>query len=75
LKIAMLKIPPALKEAGLKGKMLLQVHDELVLEVPEKELKKTARLVQETMENAYPISIPLSTEARYGKNWGDMTEI
>lgn len=75
MKIAMLKIPPALKEARLKGKMLLQVHDELVLEVPEKELKKTARLVQETMENAYPLSIPLSTEARYGKNWGDMQEI
>jgi DNA polymerase I len=75
MKIAMLKIPPALKEAGLKGKMLLQVHDELVLEVPDKELKKTARLVQEIMTNAYPLDIPLSTEARYGKNWGDMKEI
>jgi DNA polymerase I len=75
MKIAMLRIPPALKAAGLKGKMLLQVHDELVLEVPDKELKKTARLVQETMSNAYPMSIPLSTEARYGKNWGDMKEI
>ena len=72
MKIAMLKIPPALKAAGLHGKMLLQVHDELVLECPEKELKKTARVVQETMTNAYPLSIPLSTEARYGKNWGDM---
>jgi DNA polymerase-1 len=71
----MLKIPPALKAAGLKGKMLLQVHDELVLEVPEKEIKKTARLVQEVMSEAYPLSIPLSTEARYGKNWGDMQEI
>jgi DNA polymerase-1 len=75
MKIAMLKIPPALKEAGLQGKMLLQVHDELVLECPEKELKETARVVQETMTNAYPLSIPLSTEARYGKNWGDMKEL
>ena len=75
MKIAMLRIPPALKEAGVKGKMLLQVHDELVLEVPEKELKKTARLVQEVMAGAYPLSIPLSTEARYGKNWGDMQVI
>jgi DNA polymerase I len=75
MKIAMLKIPPALKAAGLKGKMLLQVHDELVLEVPEKELKKTARLVQEVMSEAYPLSIPLSTEARYGKNWGDMNPV
>ena len=75
MKIAMLKIPPALKAAGLKGKMLLQVHDELVLECPEKELKETARIVQETMTNAFPLSIPLSTEARYGKNWGDMQPI
>jgi DNA polymerase-1 len=75
MKIAMLKIPPALKAAGLKGKMLLQVHDELVLECPKNELEGTARVVQETMSNAYPLSIPLSTEARYGKNWGEMESI
>ena len=75
MKIAMLKIPPALKDAGLSGKMLLQVHDEIVLECPEKELKETARIVQDTMTNAYPLSIPLSTEARYGKNWGDMQPV
>ena len=72
MKIAMLKIPSALKTANLKAKMLLQVHDELVLECPEGELKKTARVVQETMANAYPLSIPLETEARAGKNWGEM---
>ncbi|HET7144305.1 MAG TPA: DNA polymerase, partial [Anaerolineales bacterium] len=72
LKIAMLKIPPALKSAKLKAKMLLQVHDELVLECPKDELEKTARLVQETMANAYPLSIPLSTEARAGQSWGEM---
>jgi DNA polymerase-1 len=75
MKIAMLKIPPALKEAGLSGKMLLQVHDELVLECPEKELRETARIVQDTMANAFPLSIPLSTEARYGNNWGEMKPI
>jgi len=75
MKIAMLKIPPALKAAGLKGKMLLQVHDELVLECPENELEATAQVVRETMANAFPLSIPLSTEARYGKNWGEMKEI
>ena len=72
MKIAMLKIPPAIKAAGLKAKMLLQVHDELVLECPQDELEKTARLVQETMANAYPMSIPLSTEARAGQSWGGM---
>ncbi|MHB8777742.1 MAG: DNA polymerase I [Anaerolineales bacterium] len=72
MKIAMLRIPSALKNAGLKGKMLLQVHDELVLECPESEMQETAQVVQETMANAYPLSIPLETEARAGANWGEM---
>ena len=72
MKIAMLKIPPALHEAGLSGKMLLQVHDEIVLECPKDELDDTARVVQGTMEMAYPLSIPLLTEARWGSNWGKM---
>ena len=71
----MLKVPPALKEAGLKAKMLLQVHDELVLECPKEEVQEAARIVQEAMANAYPLSIPLSTEARYGVNWGEMKSI
>lgn len=75
MKLAMLKVPSALKSAGLRGKMLLQVHDELVLECPEEELSETARIVQETMANAFPLSIPLGTEARYGKNWGDMQTV
>jgi DNA polymerase-1 len=75
MKIAMLKIPPALKQAGLKAKMLLQVHDELVFECPKSELKETARVIQDIMTNAYPLSIPLSTEARYGPNWGEMKTI
>ncbi len=73
MKIAMLKIPSALKAAGLKAKMLLQVHDELVLECPKGEVEKTAQVVQETMANAYPMSIPLETEARAGVSWGEMT--
>jgi len=72
MKIAMLKIPDALQKAGLNGKMLLQVHDEIVLECPENELDATARVVRETMEAAYPLSIPLLTEARWGSNWGEM---
>ena len=75
MKLAMLKIPPALKNARLSAKMLLQVHDELVLECPKKELEETARLVKETMANAYQLDIPLSTDARYGDNWGEMKPI
>jgi len=72
MKIAMLHIPSALKEAGLRAQMLLQVHDELVLEVPKEELEKTFKLVQEVMGSAYKLDIPLSTEARSGPNWGEM---
>ena len=75
MKLAMLNIPPALKAAGLKAKMLLQVHDELVFECPKEELKETARIVQQAMTNAYPLDIPLSTEARYGANWGETKSI
>jgi DNA polymerase I len=73
MKIAMLRIPSALKDAGLKAIMLMQVHDELVLECPNGEVEKTAQIVQKTMANAYLLSIPLETEARWGLSWGDMT--
>ncbi len=72
MKIAMLRVPPALVAAGLSGRMLLQVHDELVLECPDQELLATAQLVQAVMEDAYTLSIPLMTDARSGKNWGEM---
>jgi DNA polymerase-1 len=51
----------------------LQVHDELVLECPENELSQAARVVQQVMENAYQLKVPLETEARSGKNWGEMS--
>jgi len=72
MKIAMIKIPPALTQAGLHGKMLLQVHDELVIECPRDEMNKVAGVVQNIMENAYPLNIPLTTEARWGTNWDEL---
>lgn len=72
MKIAMVRLPPALKSARLSARMLLQVHDELVLEVPHSEKSKTVQVVCEVMENAYPLSIPLLTEARWGHNWGNL---
>ncbi len=72
MKLAMLHLPPALKNAGLHCRLLLQVHDELILECAPEELNEAARVVQNTMESAYQIGIPLSTEARSGKNWGIM---
>ena len=72
IKIAMIKMPQALKEKGLAARMLLQVHDELVLELPAEELKQTVDVVRETMENAYPLSIPLLTDVHWGNNWGEL---
>jgi len=72
MKIAMLRIPSSLERSGLETRMLLQVHDEIVLECPQAELKKAAGIVQKVMEEAYPMIIPLTTEARWGRNWGEM---
>jgi DNA polymerase-1 len=75
MKIAMIRVPPALKEAGLSGRMLLQVHDELVLECPVEEIKDTAEVVKDIMEDAYTLNIPLKTDARYGPNWGNLLPV
>lgn len=75
MKIAMLQVPPALDQANLSAKVLLQVHDEIVLECPEEELVETATLVQNIMEKAYPLDVPLRTDARSGINWGELKPI
>ncbi len=72
MKLAMLRLPGELAGAGLHSRLLLQVHDELVLECPRAELRQAAEVVQHAMEGAYQLSIPLSTEARWGVNWGEM---
>jgi len=72
IKLAMIHLAAALPPSGLQARLLLQVHDELILEVPESELSQTAALVQQVMENAYPLSIPLATEAKVGANWGNL---
>lgn len=72
MKIAMIKLAAALSESRLGARLLLQVHDELVLEVPEKERQAAIQTVTQVMENAYTLAIPLSTEARWGDNWGNL---
>lgn len=72
IKLAMIRLPAALNQAGLKTRLLLQVHDELVLEAPLSELLEAAALVKNVMENALPLSIPLLTEARWGANWSQL---
>ena len=74
MKVAMIQLPGALKKAGLSAQILLQVHDELLLECPENELSKTIEVTQNSMECAYQLSIPLETDVAVGKNWGDMQD-
>ena len=69
LKIAMIELDKRLKEAGLQATMLLQVHDELVFEVPEKELESLDKLVKEVMEQAVSLHVPLITDSSWGKTW------
>lgn len=69
MKKAMAKIPGALSKADLHAKMLLQVHDELIFEVPEGELEKTSSLVRDIMENVVKLDVPLVAEAGSGKSW------
>ena len=75
MKIAMLRVPAELKKAGLSAHMLLQVHDELVLECPQNELAETTALVKKVMEDAYELKVPLISDARSGINWGQMNAV
>ncbi len=70
IKIAMVRLHHALREHGLQGQMILQVHDELVLEVPEREVAETVTLVKEVMEGAYPMDVPLRVDVSVGLDWG-----
>ena len=68
-KMAMIKVQQELESRNMKTKMLLQVHDELVFEVPEDEVEQAKALVKETMENIVQLSVPLIVEIGIGKNW------
>jgi len=69
IKRAMIEVPGAIIESGLKARMLLQVHDELLFEVPDDEADKTAALARKVMEGAAHLSVPLTVETGFGKNW------
>lgn len=71
IKLAMIRTYQALQKAGLKSRILLQVHDELVLEVTEQELPQVKEIVREAMENAAQLSVPLTIDINTGKNWAE----
>ena len=72
MKIAMVRVDAALRTRGLRSRMLLQVHDELVFETDEDELPELATLVREIMEGALPLDIPLEVDLKVGQNWEQM---
>lgn len=72
IKIAMIRIDAELMRRKLKARMLLQVHDELVFEVPEAEMDEVRALVKDKMENAHELRVPLVVEIGVGPNWRDM---
>ena len=72
IKVAMIRIDKALRNQGLKSRMTLQVHDELVFEVPENELDTMRPLVREHMEKAHDLAVPLLVEMGVGPNWRDL---
>jgi len=75
LKVAMNRLWRELRDRGLRSRMILQVHDELVLEVPEEEMAEVAPLVIEIMEGAYPLKAALKVDAEVGRNWLEMEEL
>ena len=71
VKIAMLKVDDAIKREGLKAQMLMQVHDEIVIEAPKDEAKQVTELLRREMENAVELDVPLKVEVGAGDNWMD----
>jgi DNA polymerase-1 len=72
IKLAMIRIDEEIRERGLKSKMTLQVHDELVFEVPVSEVEEMKQLVRERMEGAHALEVPLLVELGVGPNWRDL---
>ena len=74
IKKAMVELHARLRRDGRRARMILQVHDELVLESPDEEVEPVAALVREVMEGAHPLAVPLVAEVRRGPNWLDLKD-
>jgi DNA polymerase I len=73
MKIAMIRLHRQLREGGYRARILLQVHDELVLECPEQEVGAVVALARENMQSAYSLRVPLKVDVEVGPNWRDLT--
>jgi DNA polymerase-1 len=72
IKKAMIDLHRELQTRGMKSRLILQIHDELLLETPEAEAERASRLVKETMEGALTLDVPLVADARVGRNWAEV---
>lgn len=75
IKLAMLRIHRELQERGLMARLLLQVHDELIFELPEEELEILIPLVRSGMEKVVELDVPLKVGIEAGYNWNDMQDV
>jgi DNA polymerase-1 len=75
IKIAMIRLPLRLLAAGLRARLLLQVHDDLVLEVPREEVDAVVPILRDTMESAMKLDVPLTVDVKVGDNWESMTPL
>ncbi len=75
MKVAMVKLDRAIREQGFAARMLLQVHDDLLFELPSEELDDFAGVARKLMTNAVPLRVPLAVDAKAGANWRDMEEV
>jgi DNA polymerase-1 len=73
MKQAMILVDEALRESGLRSRILLQVHDELLLEAPVEEVDKLVVLLRDRMGAAEALKVPLDVDVKVGDNWGEMT--
>jgi DNA polymerase-1 len=69
MKLAMINVSAALKKEGLDARLVMQVHDEIVIEALDRDVDKCIELVKREMENAVVLSLPLTVEVTTGKNW------
>lgn len=75
MKLAMMEVFHKLPSVSPKSRLLLQVHDELVLEVPASDVQKVSSFVSDTMDSVYKLKVPIETEVAVGMNWGEMQDV
>ena len=73
MKLAMARVAGVLAREKVRSRLLLQVHDELLLEVPRDEVAAVKDFVREAMENVHPLSVPLSVDQKTGADWREVT--